>query len=66
MGYILNSIKIDYLNDQWNFKINIIKTRQWPYNTNHVYYKYTHGSFNIDNEIYYYYYFKKISHNINF
>jgi hypothetical protein len=28
--------------------------RLWPYYTN-VYYKYTHGSFNINNEIYYYF-----------
>jgi hypothetical protein len=28
--------------------------KQWPYYTN-VYYKYIHGSFNIDNEIYYFY-----------
>jgi hypothetical protein len=28
--------------------------RLWPYDTN-VYYKYTHGYFNIDNEIYYYF-----------
>jgi len=35
----------------------------WSYYTN-VYYKYTHGSFNIDNEIYYY--FKIVLHNISF
>jgi hypothetical protein len=34
------------------FDINVIKMKQWPYYTN-VYYKYTHGSFNINNEIYY-------------
>jgi hypothetical protein len=28
--------------------------RYWPYYAN-VYYKYIHGSFNIDNEIYYYF-----------
>jgi hypothetical protein len=28
--------------------------KQWPYYTD-VYYKYTHGSSNIDNDIYYYY-----------
>jgi hypothetical protein len=53
MGHILNSIKFDYFNDQWNFKIFAVKTRQWPYYTN-VYYKYTHGSFNINNENYYF------------
>jgi hypothetical protein len=37
--------------------------RQWSYYTN-VYYKYTHGSFNIDNE--FFYYSKIILHNINF
>jgi hypothetical protein len=37
--------------------------RLWLYYTN-VYYKYTNGSFNIDNEIYYY--LKKILHNISF
>jgi hypothetical protein len=35
-----------------------MKTKMWPYYTN-VYYKYIHGSFNIDNEI-------LILHNINF
>jgi hypothetical protein len=35
----------------------------WSYYTN-VYYKYIHGSFNIDNEIYYY--FRIILHNISF
>jgi hypothetical protein len=39
-----------------------MKTRLWPYYTN-VHYKYTHGSFNIDNEIYYY---LKILNNISF
>jgi len=37
--------------------------RLWPYYTN-VYYKYTHGSFNINNEIYYLE--KIILHNISF
>ncbi len=37
--------------------------RHWPYYTN-VYYKYTHGSFNINNEIYYY--FTKKLHIISF
>ncbi len=36
--------------------------RLWPYYTN-VYYKYTHGSFNIDNENYYYY-LNNIAHKI--
>jgi len=39
-----------------------MKTRLWLYYTN-VHYKYIHGSFNIDNEIYYY---LKILNNINF
>jgi len=30
------------------------KMRLWPYYTN-VYYKHTHGFFNIDDEIYYYF-----------
>jgi hypothetical protein len=47
MGHIFNFIKID-----WSFKVTTDKTRQWPYYIN-AYYKYTHGSFNIDNEIYY-------------
>jgi hypothetical protein len=46
-------IKIDYFNDYWSPKINVIKMRLWPYYTN-VYYKYTHGSFNLNNEIYFY------------
>jgi len=33
------------------FKVSAIKMKQWPYYTN-VNYKYTHGSFNIDDEIY--------------
>jgi hypothetical protein len=37
-----------------NPKVSAIKTKLWPYYTN-VYYKYIHGSFNIDNEIYYYF-----------
>jgi hypothetical protein len=37
--------------------------RLWPYYTN-VYYKYIHGSFNINNEIYYY--FKIYIHKIIF
>jgi hypothetical protein len=31
-----------------------MKTRLWPYYIN-VYYKYTNGSFDIDNENYYYF-----------
>jgi len=43
--------------------ISAVKTRHRPYYTN-VCYKYTHGSFNISNEIYYY--FTKKLHNISF
>jgi hypothetical protein len=43
--------------------LKLLESKQWPYYTN-VYYKYTYGSFNIDNEIYYY--FKKILQNIIF
>jgi hypothetical protein len=34
-------------------KFNVLKMSLWPYYTN-VYYKYIHGSFNLDNEKYYY------------
>jgi hypothetical protein len=62
MGHILHLIKITYFNDLWSLKINAIKMKQWSYYIN-VYYEYTHESFNIDNEIYYY--FLKL-HNISF
>jgi hypothetical protein len=53
MGHFKNFIKIDYFNDQWSPKVSVVETRLWRYYTN-VYYKYIHGYFNIDNEIYYY------------
>ncbi len=34
-------------------KINVVKMKQWPYYIN-MYYKYSHGSFNINIEIYCY------------
>jgi hypothetical protein len=43
-------------------KVRAVKMKLWPYYTN-VYYKYIHGSFNIDNENYYYY-LNNISHKI--
>jgi hypothetical protein len=44
-------------------KVNVVKTRLWHYYSN-VYYKYIHGSFNVDNKIHYY--SKIILHNISF
>ncbi len=44
MGNLINFIKMDYFNDSWNLKINVVKMRLLPYYTN-VYYKCTHGSF---------------------
>jgi hypothetical protein len=36
-----------------NEALSVVKMRLWSYYTN-VYYKHIHGSFNIDNENYYY------------
>jgi len=55
--------KAHYYDPLWDYLPNPVKTRLWPYYTN-VYYKYTHGYFNINNENLF---FKKlILHNINF
>jgi len=51
----LTSLKLIILMTNETLKLVQSKTKQWPYYTN-AYYKYTHGSFNTDNENYYYYY----------
>jgi hypothetical protein len=34
MGHFLISLKIDYFNEYWSFKISVVKMRQGPYYTN--------------------------------
>jgi hypothetical protein len=55
MGHILKSLlKLIILWLMKPYKINVVKTRQWPYYIN-IYYKYIHGSFSINIEIYCYF-----------